>query len=133
MLKHILSNRFFNYLLIIAALILIYDQSQAQSRSKKGWLGIGIQEMTPSMSKDYNLGNRTGLLITSVSERSPADDAGLWEDDIILKFNGTDVEISEDFAACGARRSGSYVNMVQVVFPEHYLAVYRRGAGKNDQ
>jgi hypothetical protein len=46
---------------------------------------------------------------------------------------GVSVEISEDFAACGARRSGSYVNMVQVVFPEHYLAVYRRGAGKNDQ
>ena len=99
MLKHIFSNKTFNYLLIAMAFIFaIQSQSQAQSKSKKGWLGVGIQEMTPSMSKDYELGNRTGLLITSVVEKSPADDAGLREDDIILTFNGKSVELSEEFS-----------------------------------
>ena len=99
MLKHIFSNQMFNYLLIAMAFIFaIQSQSQAQSKSKKGWLGVGIQEMTPSMSKDYELGNRRGLLITSVVEKSPADDAGLREDDIILTFNGKSVELSEEFS-----------------------------------
>ncbi len=99
MLKHIFSNKMLNYLLIATAFIFaIQSQSQAQSKSKKGWLGVGIQEMTPSMSKDYELGNRTGLLITSIVEKSPADDAGLREDDIILTFNGKSVELSEEFS-----------------------------------
>ena len=99
MLKHIFSNKMLNYLLIATAFIFaIQSQSQAQSKSKKGWLGVGIQEMTPSMSKDYELGNRTGLLITSVVEKSPADDAGLREDDVILTFNGKSVELSEEFS-----------------------------------
>lgn len=97
--KHIFSKKTLNYLLIVAAFIFaIQSQSQAQSRSKKGWLGVGIQEMTPSMSKNYKLGNRSGLLITSVVEKSPADDAGLWEDDVILTFNGKSVEFSEEFS-----------------------------------
>ena len=88
MLKHIFPNKMLNYLLIATAFIFAtQNQSQAQNKSKKGWLGVGIQEMTPSMSKDYELGNRTGLLITSVVENGPADDAGLWEEDVILTFN----------------------------------------------
>ncbi len=99
MLKNIFSYKVLTYLLITTAFTFaMQSQSQAQNKSKKGWLGIGIQEMTPSMRKEYDLGNRPGLLITSVADRSPADDAGLREDDIVLKYNGTGVELSEQFS-----------------------------------
>lgn len=99
MFKHIFSCKMFNYLLVaMAFLFATQSQVQAQSRSKKGWLGVGIQEMTPSMSKDYKLGTRSGLLITSVVEDSPADDAGLREDDVILTFSSKAVELSEEFS-----------------------------------
>jgi len=39
-------------------------------------------------------------------------------------------DISYDFAVCGARHSGSYVNMVQVVFPEPVMAAQLSAAGK---
>jgi hypothetical protein len=40
-------------------------------------------------------------------------------------------DISYDFDVCGARRSRTYVNMVQVVFPEHVMAAQRFSRRKN--
>lgn len=64
----------------------------------KGWLGVVIREMTPSMQEEFELGNRFGLLVTEVVPNSPADDAGLQEDDVILEFNGTPVKMANAFS-----------------------------------
>lgn len=102
MLKYVLSDRIFKTVgfsfLIAAFIFATQSESHAQKRSRKGWLGVTIREMTPSMMKDYKLGNRMGILITSVSENSPAEDAGLWEDDVILKYDGKAVVIADEFS-----------------------------------
>lgn len=64
----------------------------------KGWLGVSIREMTPSMREEYKLGERSGLLVVDVARNSPADDAGLREDDVILKYDGQPVEIAGEFS-----------------------------------
>lgn len=102
MTKYNQANR---YVMAIGALLLIcsmalitHDPGYASGKSKKGWLGVGIREMTPSMRKEYALGDRFGLLITHVVENSPAEDAGLREGDVIVKYDGKTVEMANDFA-----------------------------------
>ncbi len=94
----IFSRRSIQFLsLCIVALLFSTDGEAALPKVKKGWLGVGIREMTPSLVQEYELGKRTGLLVTSVVPDSPADEAGINEDDVILKYDGKKVELTEDF------------------------------------
>lgn len=70
----------------------------AAGASEKGWLGVSVEEMTPSMRGDYKLGARSGLLINHVFEGSPADDANLREGDVIIEYEGAAVEKQDEFS-----------------------------------
>ncbi len=72
--------------------------SGVQEKSAKGWLGVSVRELTPSMRDDYQLGSRAGLLIVDVVRNSPADDAGLREDDVLLKYDSQTVEKADGFS-----------------------------------
>ncbi len=87
----------FCLLFVAGCLLFTVNEAKAFEKNPKGWLGVSIEEMTPSMRDEYNLGDRTGLLITNVVHNSPADDAGLWEDDVIIDFDGNKVEKTENF------------------------------------
>lgn len=76
-------------LLIMASVLTEADAAPAK---KRGWLGVTVQELTPSLRDALNLGNRAGLLISQVIEDSPADEAGLREEDVLLEYNGQKVE-----------------------------------------
>lgn len=69
----------------------------AKESSKKAWLGVQIQELTPSLRESFKLGDKTGLLITEVVDDSPADDANLREEDVIIEFAGQPVERADAF------------------------------------
>jgi len=60
--------------------------------TKRGWLGVRIQEVTKEIADVENLKNKEGALVASVGEKSPADKAGLKPGDIILKFDGKKIE-----------------------------------------
>jgi len=87
-----------NLFLFTLAVFAILFQTDSVATPKRGWLGISIREMTPSMRSEYQLRDRFGLLITDVLPGSPADDAGLREDDVILKYDGKQVERADDFS-----------------------------------
>ncbi len=78
-------------------LFMAWRDGNAVEKTKKGWLGVSVQELTPSRRDALKLGNRTGLLITDVVENSPADKADLKEDDVLLTFDGKAVEKADDF------------------------------------
>ncbi len=67
------------------------------AKGKKGWLGVSVREMTPSMREAYGLGDRFGLLVTEVFEDSPAEKAGVQEEDVIVRFDGKPVEEVDEF------------------------------------
>ncbi|MFQ5824698.1 MAG: PDZ domain-containing protein [bacterium] len=102
MLKLYKSHRItksFTFVFLFGGLLLIaLNAGNAVEKTQKGWLGVRVQEMTPSQREAYKLGNRSGLLITDVVDDSPADDAGLWEEDVIVEFDGQQVEKADDFA-----------------------------------
>lgn len=61
---------------------------------ERGYLGVSIQPLTPDLAKAFNIKESKGALVADVSEDSPAAEAGLAEGDVIVKFNGEDVNDS---------------------------------------
>ena len=58
----------------------------------RGWLGVQIQQVTPELAESFDLESEKGALVADVVEDSPADRAGLKTGDIILSFNGQEVD-----------------------------------------
>jgi serine protease Do len=60
----------------------------------RGWLGVGIQDMTPELAKAFGLDQAKGSLVTGVMPGTPAEKAGLQKGDVILRLNGNTIENS---------------------------------------
>lgn len=101
MLKKLLTHRVAGaaaFFVIFGALLFVaLRDGKAVEKTKKGWLGVSVQELTPSLRDAMKVGNRQGLLITNVVRNSPADDADLRDEDVLLSFDGKTVEKADDF------------------------------------
>ena len=69
----------------------VIEQLIKFGETKRGWLGIRIQEVTKEIAELEKLKKREGALVASVAENSPADRAGIKAGDIILEFDGKTV------------------------------------------
>ncbi len=70
----------------------VIDQLIKFGETKRGWLGVRIQEVTKEIAEVEKLEKPEGALVASVSENSPADKAGIKAGDIILEFDGKRVD-----------------------------------------
>ncbi len=61
-----------------------------------GYLGIGLNDVTPDNAKFFNLKGNSGALIASVTPDSPASRAGLKQGDVVSAVNGQPVETGSD-------------------------------------
>jgi len=56
---------------------------------ERGWLGIGIQNMTPELANTFNLNSsEVGVLVNSIAKKTPAQSGGMLRGDIIIQFDG---------------------------------------------
>uniref|UniRef100_A0A7C4AJ73 DegQ family serine endoprotease n=1 Tax=Thermodesulfovibrio aggregans TaxID=86166 RepID=A0A7C4AJ73_9BACT len=60
----------------------------------RGWLGVSVMDVDPEIAKSLKLKEIKGALVTDVQEGSPAEKADLQRKDIIISFDGKDVEDS---------------------------------------
>lgn len=60
--------------------------------TRRGWLGVRIQEVTDDLAEGFGLDKARGALVAGLSEGGPAEDAGIEEGDVILSFDGQEVE-----------------------------------------
>ena len=60
--------------------------------TRRGWLGVFIQQITPEIAEGFGLDSEKGALISSVHSGSPAEDAGLQAGDVVLSFDGKDID-----------------------------------------
>ena len=65
----------------------VANQLRKYGRTKRGWLGVLIQEITEEIAESLGLENKFGALVSSASENGPAFKAGIKSGDVILKFN----------------------------------------------
>ena len=88
-------------LLVIAAIFgcLIGTNAEAQSKGKRAtWLGVYTQTVNEDLIDDLDLKlpNDRGVLVTEIVDDSPADEANLREDDVIVEVDGKPVSTSKE-------------------------------------
>ena len=71
---------------------LVIDQLIEFGETKRGWLGVRIQDVTQEIADVEKLNEPRGALVASVAQNSPSDKAGVKEGDIILEFNGQKIQ-----------------------------------------
>jgi S1-C subfamily serine protease len=81
----------------------------------KAWLGVHTQAVDKDLAAAFNLKTETGAIVNQVAEDSPAAQAGIKEDDIIVSFNGSPVVSDKDLADLVAAASPGEKSTVTVL------------------
>jgi serine protease Do len=66
----------------------ILDQVKKHGRVRRGWLGVGIQDLTADLAASLEISGTEGVLITDVMDGGPAAKAKLQAGDVITSLNG---------------------------------------------
>ena len=74
----------------------VMDQIVKHGKVSRGFMGVTIQSLNSSVSKQFKYSGTGGALVSDVSPDSPAEKAGLKAGDIITEINGTKVPDSAD-------------------------------------
>ncbi|MGN7503539.1 MAG: DegQ family serine endoprotease [Alphaproteobacteria bacterium] len=74
----------------------VITQLLEYGRTRRGWLGVRIQSVSEEIAESLGLTDVRGALVASISKDSPAEKAGFEAGDIILKFNGQDIDEMRD-------------------------------------
>ena len=100
----------------------VQNQLRAGGHVARGWLGIGIQEISKELAESFGMKNTNGALVAGIEKSSPAEKAGLEPGDVILKFDGKPIAASSDLPrVVGATKPGREVT----------VELLRRGSVKN--
>lgn len=100
----------------------VAEQLRTTGRVTRGRIGVQIGEVTKEVAESLGMQRAQGALIQRVEPGGPAEKSGLEAGDIILKFNGTNIEKSSDLPRLvGATKPGT----------RSTLTVWRKGASKD--
>ena len=76
----------------------IIAQLKSKGEVTRGWLGVGIQDLSKELKEYYKIDDGEGVLITQVFPGDPASEAGLEPKDIVLEVNGRKVHDSRELS-----------------------------------
>ncbi len=74
----------------------VISQLRQFGETRRGWLGVRIQEVTQDLAETLGLDAASGALVASLTPEGPAESAGIQPGDVILRFDGRDVEEMRD-------------------------------------
>jgi serine protease Do len=74
----------------------VIDQLREFGETRRGWLGVRIQNVDDATAEALGLGTARGALVAGIDEKGPAKPAGFEVGDVIVKFDGKDVKESRD-------------------------------------
>ncbi|MEC9343300.1 MAG: Do family serine endopeptidase [Pseudomonadota bacterium] len=74
----------------------VIDQLIEYGETRRGWLGVQIQTVTEEIAETLGMDKARGALVGDVVRDGPADRAGIKPGDVVLKFDGKDVEEMRD-------------------------------------
>ena len=76
----------------------IIGQLKDSGEVSRGWLGVGIQDLTPELAEYYAIKVKEGVLVTQTYEGDPADKAGIKEGDVIVAVDGKRIASSRELS-----------------------------------
>ena len=82
---------------------IVIDQLIEFGETKRGWLGVRIQDVTKEIAEVEKLDEPRGALVASVAPNSPSEKAGVKSGDIILEFNGEKIKQMKELPIIVAR------------------------------
>ncbi|WP_319525876.1 DegQ family serine endoprotease [uncultured Desulfosarcina sp.] len=93
----------------------IIEQLKDKGEVTRGWLGVGIQDLTPELAEYYNLKTKEGVLVTQVFEGDPADKAGIQVNDIILTVDGQRVSTGRELSSMIANTPVGHKTKIELI------------------
>ncbi len=82
--------------LLLFGLLAVSGWAKVDSQDRNAWMGVSTESVTYDMAEKSDLPIEYGAMITDVVADSPADKAGLKQDDIIISLNGAKITDSDD-------------------------------------
>ncbi|MEZ5776200.1 MAG: Do family serine endopeptidase [Hyphomicrobiaceae bacterium] len=70
----------------------VVEQLKLHGEVRRGWIGVAIQSITPEIAESLGLSGTGGVLVSAVAPDSPGAAAGLRAGDLILTFDGQDID-----------------------------------------
>jgi serine protease Do len=77
----------------------VIAQLKEKGEVTRGWLGVGIQDLTPELAEYYGLEDQKGILVTQVFEGDPAEKAGVEPNDIIIAVDGQNIGSARELSS----------------------------------
>lgn len=74
----------------------VVDQLLEFGETRRGWLGVRVQQMTDDIAESLGLEKTTGALVSEVTQDGPAMKAGFQSGDVILRFGEAKIETMRD-------------------------------------
>ncbi len=109
----------------------VVDQLQQFGETRRGWLGVRIQDVTADVAEAMGLEKAAGALVTDVPE-GPAAEAGMMAGDVILSFDGQDVTDTRSLVrTVGNTEVGKTVRVV--VFREGKTTTLKITLGRREE
>jgi serine protease Do len=72
----------------------VMENLVSHGRVIRGFMGVGIQDLTPALARQFKVPEAAGAVVTEVHRKSPAERAGLKIEDVIIELNGKPVKDS---------------------------------------
>jgi len=76
----------------------IIAQLKASGEVTRGWLGVGIQDLTPELAEYYKVNRDKGVLVTEVYAGDPADKGGIKPKDVVVAVDGKPVHTGRELS-----------------------------------
>ncbi len=76
--------------------VAVIDQLRQFGETRRGWLGVRIQQVTDEIADSLNIKPAKGALVAGVEDKGPAKPAGIEPGDVIVKFDGKEVKEMKD-------------------------------------
>ncbi|HWP14975.1 MAG TPA: DegQ family serine endoprotease [Xanthobacteraceae bacterium] len=74
----------------------VIDQLKQFGETRRGWLGVRIQQVTDEIAESLKIAPPRGALVAGVDDKGPAKPAGIEPGDVIIKFDGKDIKEMRD-------------------------------------
>lgn len=110
----------------------IIAQLKDKGEVTRGWLGVGIQDLTSELAEYYGLKTDKGVLVTQVFEGDPADKAGIQVNDIILSVDGQNVSTGRELSSMIANTPVGHQTKIELIREDQKKTVLVTLAKRDD-